>query len=94
MTFGYFIKNVFELSQFIFISSKDEIYEHNTKSFERWFSFVFSIIMIISFVILISLLLFLALSSYKKLDRKHDKLSGFFVGIKNCKNKKYIFLFY
>ena len=65
MNFKYFIRNVFELSQFILISSMNEIYEYNTKSFERWFSFVFSIIMIISFVIFLGLVLFLVLSSRK-----------------------------
>ena len=93
MTFEYFIRNAFELSQFILISSINEIYEHNTKSFERWFSFIFSIIMIISFVIFLGLVLFLALSSYRQLEKKHNKLGEFFVGIKNSKNWKiYVFV--
>ena len=94
MTFGYFIRNVFELSLFILISSTNEINEHNTKSFERLFSFVFSIIEIIFFVIFLGLVLFLALSSYRKLEKKHSKLSEFFVGLKNCKFEKYIFFLF
>ena len=93
MTFGYFIRDVFEFSLFIIISSMNEIYEHNTKSFERLFSFVFSIIEIIFFVIFLGLVLFLALSSYRKLEKKHSKLSEFFVGLKNCKIEKiYVFV--
>ena len=94
MTFGYFIRNVCELSLFILISSTNEINEHNTKSLERWFSFVLSIIKIIFFVIFLGLVLFLTLSSYRKLEEKHSKLSEFFVGLKNCKIEKYMFLFY
>ena len=93
MTFGYFIRNIFELSLFILISSMNEIYEHNTKSFEILFSFVFSIVEIIFFVIFLGLVLFLALSSYRKLEKKHSKLSEFFVGLKNCKiEKTYVFV--
>ena len=93
MTFGYFIKNVFELCQFILITSMNEIYEHNIKSFERWFSFVFFIIMIIFFVIFLGFVKFLTLSSYRKLKKKHNMLGEIFFWCQELqKLKMYVFV--
>ena len=49
MVLGYFIRNWLEMSQFILISSANEIYQWNTTNFYRLLSLLFSISMILIF---------------------------------------------
>ena len=81
LTFGFFIRNTLELSQFILISSINEIYESNTEDSYRLISFVFSILMVILFVLMIGLIQYLAFSSYSLNENEHNKLEEFFRGL-------------
>ena len=77
----FFIRNTLELSQFILISSINEIYERNTEDSYRLISFVFSTLMVILFVLMIGLIQYLTFSSYSLNENEHNKLEEFFRGL-------------
>ena len=81
LTFGFFIRNTLELSQFILISSINEIYESNTEDSYKLISFVFSILMVIFFVLMIGLIQYLTFSSYSLNENEHNRLEEFFRGL-------------
>ena len=74
----FFIRNTLELSQFILISSINEIYESNTEDSYRLISFVFSILMVLIFALMIGLIQYLTFSSYSLNENDHNKLEEFF----------------
>ena len=81
LTFGFFIRNTLELSQFILISSINEIYESNTEDSYRLISFVFSILMVVFFALMFGFVQYLTLSSYSLNENEHNKLEEFFRGL-------------
>ena len=87
MIFGYFIRSTLEVTQFVLISSINEINQLNTSNFYNIFSLIFSFIMVISFLILIALVVYLIASSYRLDENRHNMLEEFFRGLK--KDKKY-----
>ena len=93
MTLGYFIRNILEMSQFIFISSLNEIYQHKTSNYLKWISFIFSILMIALYIIFSILINYLALSSYRLNEYAHNMLEEFFRGLRaSNKSKFYAFV--
>ena len=78
MVLGYFIRNGLEMSQFILISSFNEIYQWNTTNVYRLLSFIFSISMILIFILVVILVLYLTFSSYRLNEREHNLLEEFF----------------
>ena len=91
LIFGYFIRNALEMSQYILISSVNEVHENNTTSTYRSISFIFAILMILIYVLMICLVLYLSLSSYRLTINNHNKLEEFYRGIKqNKKHKLYV----
>ena len=89
MTLGYFIRNILEMSQFIFISSLNEIYQHKTSNYLKWISFIFSILMIVLYIAFSILINYLALSSYRLNENAHNILGEFFRGNKYNKNSRF-----
>ena len=89
MVLGYFIRSGLEMSQFILISSVNEIYQWDTTNFYRLFSFIFSISMILIFVLIVILVLFLTFSTYRLNEREHNLLEEFFRGIQQNKRHKF-----
>ena len=79
MVLGYFIRNCLEMSQFILISSVNEIYQWDTTDFYRLLSFIFSILMILIFVLVVLLVLYLTFSTYRLNEREHNLLEEFFL---------------
>ena len=89
MVLGYFIRNGLEMSQFILISSVNEIYQWNTTDSYRLLSFVFSISMILIFVLVVLLVLYLTFSKYRLNEREHNLFEEFFRGIQQNKRHKF-----
>ena len=89
MVLGYFIRNWLEMSQFILISSVNEIYQWDTTNPKRLLSFIFSISMILIFVLVAILVLYLTFSTYKLNEREHNLLEEFFRGIQQNKRHKF-----
>ena len=85
MMFGYFIRNALQLSQFILISSINEIYEWNTTDFYKLISFIFSILMVILYLVIIGWIGYLIFSSYRVIEDNHNKLEEFFRGLRQNK---------
>ena len=89
MVLGYFIRNGLEMSQFILISSVNEIYQWDTTDFYRLLSFIFSISMILIFMLVVLLVLYLTFSTYRLNEREHNLLEEFFRGIQQNKRHKF-----
>ena len=79
MVLGYFIRSGLEMSQFILISSVNEIYQWDTTDSYRLLSFIFSISMILIFVLVVLLVLYLTFSTYRLNEREHNLLEEFFL---------------
>ena len=89
LIFGYYIRNAMEMSQFLLVSSINEIYESNTTSSYRVISFIFSLLMILAFALMIGILLYLVYSSYKLIENNHNKLEEFFRGIQQERRHRF-----
>ena len=88
MTFSFYIRNTLELSQFILVSSTNEIYQIKTSNPYQIASYIFSILMIVLYLMIITSTVYLALSSYKLEKEKHNKLGELFTDLKNSKKSK------
>ena len=86
LTFGYYIRLLMEINEFVLVSSINEV--NSAKSFEGYLviSFGFAVLLIIGSLVWIIVALFLSLSSYQIIDKEHNKLSEFFNGFKAKKN--------
>ena len=89
MVLGYFIRNGLEMSQFIIISSVNEIYQWDTTDSYRLISFLYSISMILIFLLVVILVLYLTFSTYRINEREHNLLEEFFIGIQQNKRHKF-----
>ena len=89
MVLGYFIRNGLEMSQFILISSVNEIYQWNITDCYRLLSFLFSTSMILLFMLIVILILYLTFSAYRLNEREHNLLEEFFRGIQQNKIHKF-----
>ena len=91
MTFKYFIKNLLDVSQFVLISSTNEIYQHETSNTNRSISLTFVILMIFAYVFIFIWIQFLIFSSYRINKAEYNKLEELFRGIKsNKKSRNYV----
>ena len=88
MIFGYFIRNILEMSQFILISSINEVYDSNTENAYRLTSFIYSVLMILIFILIAILIIYLTFSSYKLDHSKHNKLEEIFRGLQQDKKHR------
>ena len=89
MMLGYFIRTGLQMSQFILISSVNEIYQWNITDFYRLLSLLFSISMILIFLQVVILVLYLTFSAYRLNEREHNLLKEFFRGIQQNKRHKF-----
>ena len=89
MIFGYFIRSTLEMSQFILISSVNEVNNWDTENVYRLTSLAFSILMILIFLLMACIVLYLIFSSYRLNESEHNKLEEFFRGIKQDKKHRF-----
>ena len=91
LVLSYFIRNALEMSQFVLISAIYEVYQHNTSNVYRVISSIFSILVISLYVLMIFLIFYLTLSSYRPIEKEHNKVEEFFRGIKlSIKHRSYV----
>ena len=88
LTFGWYIRTILEMNQFVLISVINEISIFNTSSSTRIISFVIAILILIWWIIFIIITLCLALSSYIVNEEIHNKIGEFFTGLKMLKKAK------
>ena len=88
LTFGYYIRCILEMNQFILITSVYEVYSLNLSQNIRIMSFIFAILIWITCLALIAFVAYLSFSSYETVEGKHNKLEELFSGIKMQKKHK------
>ena len=89
LTFDYYIRNSLEISQFLLISSVNEINQHSTGEFLRLASFVFAILMVFFYVSVLLVVNYLIFSLYEMDESKHNKIGEFFWDIKDNKKSRF-----
>ena len=91
LVFSYFIRNGFEMSQFLLISTINEVYDGNTNDSYRSISFGISILIILLYVLMLFFIILLIVSSYKINEQEHNKLGEVFKGLQqNKKRRSYV----
>ena len=88
MTFGYYIRFILELHQYLLISSNSEIYLFNTSSSLKIISLAISFITLILCIGLIFIPIYMAFSSFRLEVNQHNKFGEFFSGFKPHKKYK------
>ena len=89
MTFGYYIRNALEISQFILISSINEIYQFKTSETLRLASFIYAILMIIWYIFILGISNYLIFSLYKLNEEGHNKLGELFIWLQDNKKSRF-----
>ena len=89
LTFTYYIRSILEFNQFAIICSIYEIKIWNISGSLRITSLVFAIFVLLACLLLVLMISYLALSSYKILEGKHNKLEKFFRGVKSQNKYKF-----
>ena len=85
MTFGFYIRNSLEMSQFILICTIYEIFEFNTSNSLNIISLAFAIWIMLFYFSLMGFIIYLICSLYTVDEKSHNKLGEFFVGLKPSK---------
>ena len=88
MTFGYYILSALQLNQYLLICIIYESYLLNTSQSNRIISLITAYVILTSWLVLIFMSIYLALSSYKVIENKHNKFGNFFIGLKEEKKYK------
>ena len=88
MTFGYYIRAVLQINQFLLIASIYEIYLFQTSKSLRIVSLVFSFLILFACILLIVFSTFLALKTLNRNENGHSSLNEFFNGVKLMKKFK------
>ena len=91
LTFGWYIRYIFETNQYILISSINEIYHINKSEPKKIISLIFAILTICACFGMILWVSLLSLSSYEVLKDTHSYLGEIYNGVKTKKkNKLYV----
>ena len=90
MTFGFYIRNCFEMSQLILIFSINELFKFNTDGPYRIISITIATLLVLLFFVFIGIIFYLIVSSYKITENSHNKLEEFFKGIKQLKKFRFV----
>ena len=88
LTFGYYIRFILEINQYLLVSSINEIYNWNTSQSSRIVSLISAVLILIFCFVLIICTFMLSLSSYEVIEETHNKLGEFYWGIKMQKKNK------
>ena len=88
LTFGYYIRFILEINQYLLVSSINEIYNWNTSQSSRIVSLISAVLILIFCFVLIIFAFILSLSSYEVIEETHNKLGEFYWGIKMQKKSK------
>ena len=79
------------MTQFILISSINEIYQNDTTKILKIISYIYAIFLLLLFIFLLCFVLYLTFSTYRLNENEHNKLGEFFRGLKNIrKSRTYI----
>ena len=82
LTFGYYIRVVLEMNQFLLICSVYEVYSFNASQLFRVISLVFAMLTFGAWIVTSVFMFYLSASLYIVDESKHNKLGEFFNGLK------------
>ena len=82
LTFGYYIRVVLEMNQFLLICSVYEVNSFNTSQLFRVISLGFAILIFAAWIAISAFVFYLSASFYSVDESKHNKLGEFFNGLK------------
>ena len=88
LTFGWYIRYIFEINQYVLISWINEVYNFTTSDPKRIASLLFSIFVFWMCLCLIICVSLLSISSYEVIKNKHNKVGEIFSGVKMMKKSK------
>ena len=88
LTFGWYIRYIFQTTQYVLISWINEMYSFTPSDSKRIISILFSILVSWLCLYLIICVLLLSLSSYEVIKNKHNKVGEIFSGVKMEKKSK------
>ena len=91
-TFGYYIRTLLEVNQYMLISSINEINEFNVSSRTRTISLIFAFLSLVFWLSIIGTAIYLLFSSYIKSENDHNKIGEFLLGLKDKEGKLYSLL--
>ena len=89
LTFSFYIRNALEMSQFILISSTNEIFNYNIANLKRLISFIYTSLVIGIYIFLFVLIQYLIFSSYRLNENQQNRLGEFFSGLKRNKKSRF-----
>ena len=82
LTFGYYIRVVLEMNQFLLICSVYEVYSFNASQIFRVISLAFAMLIFGAWIVTSVFVFYLSASLYTVDESKHNKLGEFFNGLK------------
>ena len=89
MTYGYYIRFVMQMNQFLLVASIYEIYNLKLSNVFNFISFIFALLVLLFCLCYTWVVLYLSLSSYKMTEEGRNKIGEFFMGIKMEKKYKF-----
>ena len=89
MSFSLYIRLTLETNQYLLISWLEEIKHANTSSQYRTISLMAAILVFLKWLAVIFATIYLSWSSYKIIEKEHNKLSEFFDGLKSQRSYKF-----
>ena len=91
MTYGYYIRFVMQMNQFLLVVSIYEVYSLNLSNIFNIVSFIFALLVLLFCLCYTGVVLYLSFSPYKLNDKGRNKIGEFFMGIK-MENKYKFFI--
>ena len=88
LSFGWYIRYILEMNQYMLISSINEINAFHVLNKQESISLTFAFVVIFIAILLIICSIFLALSSYEAIDKEHNMIGELFSGVKMQKMTK------
>ena len=82
LTFGYYIRVVLEMNQFLLICSVYEVYSFNASQLFGVISLAFAMLIFATWIVTSAFVFYLSASLYTVDESKHNKLGEFFNGLK------------
>ena len=89
MTYGYYIRFVMQMNQFLLVASFYEIYNFDLSNIFNIMSFIFALLVLLFCMCYTWVVWYLSLSSYKMTNEGRNKIGEFFMGIKIEKKYKF-----
>ena len=89
MTYGWYIRYIFQTNQYILISWIYEIYHFNELDIKKILSYIYAILILCLCILLIAFVFWLSLSSYNLSKDNYNKIGEIFRGVKMQKISKF-----